>query len=184
MCRRRLHIDDMTTGSDADGGTTSSGRPAGPRAMQERELLLTFCLDKLDTLAALAASMDDESANRRPDRPGADSPVALLVHCCAIARRWSSSVNLGGDPAGHCRRRVLHGPVGGTAALRTIPTLPQAVVRGEPDLAQHTAQLRLGARQELTSLAGRPRGQRGCVPAGTADVDVDVMHQHGARWQR
>jgi len=44
---------------------------------------------------ALVSVMDDESANWRPERPGANSVVALLVHCCGMARRWSSTVNLG-----------------------------------------------------------------------------------------
>lgn len=63
--------------------------------LPERELLLSFCLDKLDSLTALVSTMDDESANWRPDRPGANSVVAVLVHCCGMARRWSSTVDLG-----------------------------------------------------------------------------------------
>ena len=66
-------------------------------AGSERELLLRSCLDAFDELVSLVSAMDDASANWRPDRPGANSVVALLVHSCGMARRWSSTVNLGGD---------------------------------------------------------------------------------------
>lgn len=76
------------------------GRSLGPvssgqRDQTDRDVLLAFCLLKLDALTELVGALDDATANRRPDRPGANSLVAVLVHCCGMTRRWSSSVNRG-----------------------------------------------------------------------------------------
>jgi hypothetical protein len=83
------------TTSDRGSASRAAGRPTGPRPTDERELLLAFCLETFDDLTDLVSETDDESAGWRPDRPGANSPVALLVHCCGMARHWSSTVNLG-----------------------------------------------------------------------------------------
>lgn len=59
------------------------------------DALLQYCLLKLDQLTALVVALGDDLANTRPALAGANSPVAILVHCCGMMRRWSSSVNLG-----------------------------------------------------------------------------------------
>lgn len=69
--------------------------PATEADDPDRDVLLAFCLQKLDALTDLVGAHDDDAANRRPDRPGANSLVAVLAHCCGTARRWSSTVNRG-----------------------------------------------------------------------------------------
>ncbi len=59
------------------------------------DVLLTYCLTKLDELTEIVVGLGDELANTRPPVPGANSPVAILVHCCGMMRRWSSTVNRG-----------------------------------------------------------------------------------------
>lgn len=59
------------------------------------EVLGTLILQKLDELIDLLAAMDDEQANRTLPVTGSNSAVQLLLHCCGMMRRWSSTVNLG-----------------------------------------------------------------------------------------
>ncbi|MGJ7441717.1 Rid family hydrolase [Aquipuribacter sp. MA13-6] len=75
--------------------TAVAAGPATETDDSERDVLMAFCLQKLDALVALVGALDDDAANRRPDRPGANSLVAVLVHCCGMTRRWSSTVNRG-----------------------------------------------------------------------------------------
>ncbi len=104
-------VDNVSMGDESAQPPTERSRHP-----DERGLMLRFCLDKWDALTALVSAMDDASANWHPDRPGAKSVVALLVHCCGMARRWSSTVNLGvAVPAdredywtGTCRGVLLH----------------------------------------------------------------------------
>lgn len=63
--------------------------------MSTEDELLTFCLLKFDELTELVVQLGDDAANTAPRLPGANSPVAILVHCCGMMRRWSGSVNLG-----------------------------------------------------------------------------------------
>ncbi|WP_051476610.1 DUF664 domain-containing protein [Arthrobacter sp. Br18] len=63
--------------------------------MASDDVLLMFCLMKFDELTQLVVGLDDELANTAPDVPEANSPVAILVHCCGMMRRWSGSVNPG-----------------------------------------------------------------------------------------
>lgn len=61
----------------------------------ERDTLLALCLEKFDALTTIVEELGDTLANTRPAFDGANSPVAILMHCCGMMRRWSSSVNLG-----------------------------------------------------------------------------------------
>lgn len=54
-------------------------------------------LQKFDELAEVLGSLDDELANRTLPWEGSNSVVQIVVHCCGMMRRWSSSVNLGND---------------------------------------------------------------------------------------
>lgn len=54
-------------------------------------------LQKFDELTELLVGLDDELANRSLPWEGSNSIVQILVHCCGMMRRWSSSVNLGND---------------------------------------------------------------------------------------
>ncbi len=64
-------------------------------AADAKETVLEFILLKFDELVALVSAMDDERANAELPVDGSNSTVQLLVHCCGMLRRWSSSVNLG-----------------------------------------------------------------------------------------
>ena len=59
------------------------------------EALKQLILRKYDELVSLVESCDDELANAEPETPGSNSLLQILVHCCGMMRRWSSSVNLG-----------------------------------------------------------------------------------------
>ncbi len=75
---------------------TAPGASALPDSPDtDRDVLLAFCLQKLDALTAIIGALDDDGVNWRPNHPGANSLVAVLAHCCGTTRRWSSSVNLG-----------------------------------------------------------------------------------------
>ena len=59
------------------------------------DALKHLILQKYDELVSLVESCDDESANAEPEAPASNSVLQILVHCCGMMRRWSSSVNLG-----------------------------------------------------------------------------------------
>lgn len=63
--------------------------------MTTENVLVTFILMKFDELVDLVSDLDDELANATVPVDGSNSVVQLLVHCCGMLRRWSSSVNLG-----------------------------------------------------------------------------------------
>lgn len=50
---------------------------------------------QLDKLANLVSSLDDATANARPDAPGMNSPIVLLRHVCGSAQYWLEHVCLG-----------------------------------------------------------------------------------------
>jgi hypothetical protein len=57
--------------------------------------LVRLILEKFDALVELTAQLDDTAANAVLPVAGSNSAVQLLVHCCGLLRRWSSTVNLG-----------------------------------------------------------------------------------------
>ena len=59
------------------------------------DLLVEYCVVKLDQLMAVVAAMDDETANTVPSFPGANSPYQILSHCLGMATDWSRTVNRG-----------------------------------------------------------------------------------------
>jgi hypothetical protein len=61
----------------------------------EREELLGFCDDALTAMADIVTGLGDDLANRRPDLPGANSPVQILTHCLGVMGWWAGAVNLG-----------------------------------------------------------------------------------------
>lgn len=52
-------------------------------------------LQKFDELTDLLGELDDELANKTLPWASSNSIVQIVVHCCGMMRRWSSSVNLG-----------------------------------------------------------------------------------------
>jgi hypothetical protein len=61
----------------------------------EREELLGFCDDALTAMSDIVTGLGDDLANRRPDLPGANSPVQILTHCLGVMGWWAGAVNLG-----------------------------------------------------------------------------------------
>ncbi len=58
-------------------------------------ILLQMLNKKFDEITTLIDQLPEDLVNTAPSLPGANSPVQILVHCCGMMRRWSSSVNLG-----------------------------------------------------------------------------------------
>lgn len=59
------------------------------------QILATLLLEKFDQLTETLASIPQEQANSVLPVHGSNSPVQLVLHCCGMMRRWSSTVNLG-----------------------------------------------------------------------------------------
>ncbi|PJJ43150.1 uncharacterized protein DUF664 [Glutamicibacter mysorens] len=59
------------------------------------QILTTLLLEKFDQLTEALASIPPEQANSLLPVQGSNSPVQLMLHCCGMMRRWSSTVNLG-----------------------------------------------------------------------------------------
>ncbi|MBF6671250.1 MULTISPECIES: mycothiol transferase [Glutamicibacter] len=59
------------------------------------QILATLLLDKFDQLFETVNEIPDELINSCLPMEGSNSPVQILLHCCGMMRRWSSTVNLG-----------------------------------------------------------------------------------------
>lgn len=49
----------------------------------------------LDGMLAAVTALDDVTANRRAEFPGANTPYALVVHCCGVLEFWAGQVIAG-----------------------------------------------------------------------------------------
>jgi len=49
----------------------------------------------LDEMVAILRQLGDETANRRPDLEGANSPYAILNHCLGVMEYWGGSMVAG-----------------------------------------------------------------------------------------
>lgn len=58
----------------------------------EVELWLWYAGKALDDMCAIVSDLGDDLANRRPDLPGANSPYAILTHCCGVMNQWAGEV--------------------------------------------------------------------------------------------
>lgn len=59
------------------------------------QILNRLLLAKFDEITELIKTMPEDMINTELPIPGSNSPVQILVHCCGMMRRWSSTVNLG-----------------------------------------------------------------------------------------
>ncbi|MGO2051502.1 hypothetical protein CQ010_01915 [Arthrobacter sp. MYb211] len=103
-----------------------------PSHSPSEQILVQLLLEKFDQIIEIIAQLPEELSNTRPGIPGGNSPIQLLVHCCGMMRRWSSTVNLG---VAIPRDRAAEF----TATLPTVQALAHAAaVRAEfaADLAQ------------------------------------------------
>ncbi|MFL6100123.1 MAG: DUF664 domain-containing protein [Actinomycetales bacterium] len=58
----------------------------------EVELWLWYVGKALDDMCGIVSNLGDDLANRRPDLPGANSPYAILTHCCGVMNQWAGEV--------------------------------------------------------------------------------------------
>ena len=49
----------------------------------------------VDAMTGIVLELGDETANRRPDLPGANSPYVLLRHCLGVLEYWGGHVVAG-----------------------------------------------------------------------------------------
>ena len=65
--------------------------------MIDEATYLRFADEALDHIRDMVVELGDDLANRRPDLPGANSPVQILTHCLGVMAYWAREVNLGVD---------------------------------------------------------------------------------------
>jgi len=61
----------------------------------DKATYLRFCDEALTHMRQIVVELGDGLANRRPDLPGANSPVQILTHCLGVMAYWAREVNLG-----------------------------------------------------------------------------------------
>lgn len=59
------------------------------------QILVQLILEKFDQLYKTVDDIPEELINSCLPIEGSNSPVQILLHCCGMTRRWSSTVNLG-----------------------------------------------------------------------------------------
>ena len=65
--------------------------------MIDKDTYLRFSDEALDHMRDIVVELGDDLGNRRPDLPGANSPVQILTHCLGVMAYWAREVNLGVD---------------------------------------------------------------------------------------
>ena len=58
----------------------------------EVETWLWYVDKALADMCAIVSELGDDRANRRPALPGANSPYAILTHCCGVMTYWAGEV--------------------------------------------------------------------------------------------
>ena len=58
----------------------------------EVEMWLWYVDKALAKLTGIVRELGDDRANRRPDLPGANSPYAIVTHCCGVMTYWGGEV--------------------------------------------------------------------------------------------
>jgi len=59
------------------------------------QILVRLLLEKFDQLCETVNRIPEDLVNDCLPLDGSNSPVQILLHCCGMMRRWSSTVNLG-----------------------------------------------------------------------------------------
>lgn len=73
-----------------------SDPPAQPaRPLIGADDFLMFVDRALTGMIAIVEDLGDELTNRRPALPGANSPFALLTHCCGVIEYWAGALVAG-----------------------------------------------------------------------------------------
>lgn len=82
------------------------------------KVLIEYIQFKFDAIVDLVSALDDDTANQTLNVSGSNSPIQILVHCCGMLRRWSSTVNLDQPiPRDRAREFEAHMPVHQALAL-------------------------------------------------------------------
>jgi hypothetical protein len=59
---------------------------------REVDVWLWYVDKALDEMRAIVTELGDDLANRRPELPEANSPYAILTHCCGVMEGWGGEV--------------------------------------------------------------------------------------------
>jgi len=59
------------------------------------QILVRILLEKFDQIFETVQDIPEDLVNGCLPMHGSNSPVQILLHCCGMMRRWSSTVNLG-----------------------------------------------------------------------------------------
>src|SRR3954447_9623020 len=83
--------------SDSPGLAGSTGPTLDPMADGEQltKTLLWYVDEALDQMTAIVVRLGDDLASTRPDLPGANSPYAILTHCCGVMEAWGGEAVAG-----------------------------------------------------------------------------------------
>lgn len=66
-----------------------------PTDSTSEHILKRMLIAKFDEILSLISELPQDLVNNKLSVQGSNSPAQILVHCCGMMRRWSSSVNLG-----------------------------------------------------------------------------------------
>jgi uncharacterized protein DUF664 len=131
---------------------------------------LWYADEALEQMTAIVSGLGDDLASRRPDLPGANSPYAILTHCCGVVEQWAGEMIAG--------RRVERDRAAEFVATGTVASLRAKVERARVRLRQDLAEL---------DWAAPPRGavdpQDADLPLGQSQGGVllhitEELHQH------
>jgi hypothetical protein len=111
----------------------------------------------LAEMTAILTGLGDELASTRPDLPGANSPYAIVTHCCGVLEGWG-----GEQVAG---RRVQRDRPAEFVATGAVADLVAKVGRARSQLLLDLAEV---------DWAGAPRG-----PVDPQDADLPLGRTQG-----
>src|SRR3954447_18225708 len=62
---------------------------------QLTKVWLWYVDEALDQMTAIVVGLGDDLARTRPALPGANSPYAILTHCCGVMEQWGGEAVAG-----------------------------------------------------------------------------------------
>lgn len=131
-------------------------------ASPEVDVWLWYVDKALDEMSAIVTGLGEDLANRRPDLPGANSPYAILTHCCGVLEGWGGEV-------------IANRPVERDRAAEFVATGATA------DLMAKVADAKVQLRRDLVAVqwdsapAGPVRGRDAETPVGQTQGGV-LLH--------
>lgn len=93
----RLHRIDPLTGTAHAALLTSAPVKRGGHHVSAVPLTTyaDFVADAVAAMSEVLHQLGDKKINRRPALPGANSPCAIVVHCCGVMEWWGAHVIAG-----------------------------------------------------------------------------------------